>query len=83
MKSIFTNRNIRIYTKINSLKDYTLLHGCECCTQAKDLEGRLEAADIWYIRRIMRISWTKKKTNKEVIEMAGYKRSLLKTIRNR
>ena len=29
----------------------------------------------------MRISWTEKKSNQEVIEMAGYKRSLLKTIR--
>ena len=29
----------------------------------------------------MRISWTEKKSNEEVMEMAGYKRSLLKTIR--
>ena len=34
-------------------------------------------------RRIMRISWTEKKSNKEVMGMAGYKRSLLKTIRKR
>ena len=38
---------------------------------------------MWYIRRIMRIPWTKKKSNQEVMEMAGYKRSLLKTIRKR
>ena len=31
----------------------------------------------------MRISWTEKKSNEEVMEMAGYKRSLLKTIRKR
>ena len=86
MKSIFTNRNIRIYTKINTLKTYIwsiLLHGCECWTLAKDLERRLEAAEMWFIRRIMRISWTEKKSNDEVMEMAGYKRSLLKTIRKR
>ena len=29
----------------------------------------------------MRISWTEKKSNGEVMEMAGYERSLLKTIR--
>ena len=34
-------------------------------------------------RRIMRISWTEKKSNEEVMEMAGKKRSLLKTIRKR
>ena len=31
----------------------------------------------------MRISWTEKKSNEEEMEMAGYKRPLLKTIRNR
>ena len=49
MKSIFTNRNIRIYTKINTLKAYIwsiLLHGCECWTLTKDLERRLEAAEV-------------------------------------
>ena len=31
----------------------------------------------------MRITWTEKKSNKEVIEMAGYKRILFKTLRKR
>ena len=43
----------------------------------KDLERRLEAAEMWFIRGIVRISW---KSKEEVMEMAGYKRSLLKTI---
>ena len=60
-----------------------LLYGCECWTLTKDLERRLEAAEMGYIRRIMIISWTEKKSNEEVMEMAGYKRSLLKTIRKR
>ena len=49
------------------------LHGCECWTLTKDLERRLEAAEMWYIGRIMRISWTEKKSNEEVMEIAGYK----------
>ena len=36
---------------------------------------------MWYILGIMRISWTEKKSNEEVMVMAGHKRSLLKTIR--
>ena len=44
----------------------------------KKLERRLEAAEMWYIRRIIRKSWTEKKSNEGVMEMAGYKRSLLK-----
>ena len=84
IKSIFTNKNIKVYTKINTLKTYIwsiLLCGCEYWTLTKDLERRLEAAEMWYIRRIMRISWTEKKSNEEVMKMAGYKRSLLKTIK--
>ena len=83
MKSIFTNRNIRIYTKINTLEAYiwsVRLHGCECWTLTKDLRRRLEAAEMRYIRRRMRITWTEKKSNEEVMEMAGHKKSLLKTI---
>ena len=86
IKSIFPNRNIKVCTKINTLKAYIwsiLLYGCECWSSTKNLERRHEAAEMWYIRRIMRISWTEKKSNEEVMEMAGYKRSLLKTIRKR
>ena len=36
-----------------------------------------------HIKRIMRISCTENKSNEEVMEMAGYERSLLKTIRKR
>ena len=86
MESIFNNRNIKVNTKINTLKAYIwpiFLYGCECWTLTKDLERKLEAAEMWYIRRIMRISGTEKKSNEEVMEMAGYKRFLLKTIRKR
>ena len=38
---------------------------------------------MWYIRRRMRISWTEKNKNEEVMEMPGYKRFLLKTIRKK
>ena len=86
VKSIFTNRNIRLSTKVNTMKAYIwsiLMYGCECWTLTKDLERRLEAAEMWYLRRIMRISWTEKISNEKVMEIAEYKRSLLKTIRVR
>ena len=52
-------------------------------TLIKCLKRRLAAAEMCYIRRIMKISWTEKKSNEEVMEMAGYKRSLLKSTRKR
>ena len=86
MKCIFTNKNIHLATKIRTLKTYIwsiLLYGCECWTLTKDTQHRLEAAEIWFIRRIMKVSWTEKKTNEEVMRMAGYSRSLLNTINER
>ena len=86
MKSIFTNRNIRLKTKFNVLRAYVwsvLLYGCECWTLTQDLERRLEATEMWFVRRILKISWTERKTNEEVMEMSGYKRTLLRHIRKR
>ena len=86
MKSIFTNRNITYKTKIKTLKAYVLsvlLYGCECWTLNKDTERKLEAAEMWYLRRIMKISWTERKSNEDIMETVQYKRSLVKTIRKR
>ena len=86
MKCIFTNKGIRLDIKIKTMKAYIwsiLLYGCECWTLTKDTQRRLEAVEIWFIRRIMRVSWTEKKTNEEVMGMAGYSRSLLNTIYKR
>ena len=86
MKSIFANKSIHLTTKIKTLKAYIwsiLLYGCECWTLTKDTERRLEAAEMWFIRRIQRVSWTERKTNEEVMHMAGYSRSLLNTIHER
>ena len=38
---------------------------------------------MWFFRRILKISWTEKKSNQEVLKMAGKERSLIKTIRKR
>ena len=38
---------------------------------------------MWFIRRMLRISWTEKKTNVNVLREGNVQRSLLKTIRKR
>ena len=84
MKCLFTDNRISLTTKIRVMRAYVwfvLLYGCECWTLTKDTEKRLEAIEMWFIRGITKISWTKRKTNAEVMNMASYKRSLIKTIR--
>jgi len=55
-------------TKLRLLKCYvwsTLLYGCEGWTISNTMRTRLEATELWSLRRMMRISWTDKLTNEE------------------
>ena len=61
----------------------TLTYGCECWTITSDIEKKIEAAEMWFIRRMLRISWAEKKTNVNVLREGNVQRSLLKTIRKR
>ena len=86
LSTIMTNRNIKMNTKYRILKAYvwsTLLYGCECWTITNSIKMKLEAAEMWFMRRILKVSWTERKSNQEVLEMAGQKRSLMNTIRKR
>ena len=49
----------------------------------KDAERRLDAAELWFLRRMLRISKTVGKSKTHEMEMATYKRSLLDVIRER
>ena len=86
MKPILKNRNITLLTKLKVIKSYVwsiLLYGCECWTITKDTEKRLEAVEMWFIRRLLGISWKEKKTNETVMREANIERSLIKSIRKR
>ena len=86
MNSVLSNKNISMNTKIRALKAYVwsvLLYGCECWNISTEMRKRLEATEMWFLRRMLGISWKEKKTNNTVLETAGIGRSLLKTIRER
>ena len=73
-------------TKMKVLKCYvwsTLLYGCECWTITKDSENKIEATEMWFLRRLLRVSWKEKKSNEVVLDEAHVGRSMLKTIRKR
>ena len=83
MSLILKNRNISMTTKFRVLKTYvwsTLTYGCEFWTITSDIEKKIEAAEMWFIRRMLRISWTEKKSNVNVLREGNVQRSLLKTI---
>ena len=68
------------------LKTYVwsvLVYGCECWTLNKDTVKKLEAVEMWFIRRMMRISWMEKRSNESILKDANVERSLIKTVRQR
>ena len=84
--SILKSRKLSLNTKIRVLNCYVLpilTYGCECWTITKELQKRIEATEMWFLRRMLRISWTEHITNEEVLRRTGSGRRLMKMIRKR
>ncbi|RUS70812.1 hypothetical protein EGW08_021432 [Elysia chlorotica] len=86
MKTILTNKRISIQTRKRILQCYIepiLMYGCEAWTVSKQIEKKLKAIERWFLRRMLPISWTEKKSNKEVLEEAQAKPSIINKVRKR
>src|SRR5437870_13731561 len=60
-----------------------LLYASECWTISAGMAKKVEAAEMWFYRRILRISYKKHTTNEEVLNRMATKRNLIITIRRR
>ena len=68
---IWKDRGIRKELKMKLVKALiwpVITYGAEGWTLKKDDERRLEAAGMWCYRRMLRISWTEKRTNKSILD---------------
>ena len=86
MTRIVTNRHLCIATRVRVIKTYirsTLLYGCESWTLTQKTRKRLETMEMWCWRRMLKISWTERKTNESILDDIGRKRELLAVIRRR
>ena len=86
LEHILRNRKISMETKKRVLECYvisTLTYGCECWTISAQMEERLKAAEMWFLRRMLRISYIDHVTNETVLIRANTTRKLMKIIRRR
>ena len=63
MKTVLTNSHISIQTRKRTLECYVepiLMYGCEAWTISKQAQKKLEAVEMWFLRRMMKISWMAK-----------------------
>src|SRR5579872_647322 len=86
LTNIFHNHNIRLSTKMNVLSTYVysiLLYASECWTLSTAMTKRLEAVEMWFYRKILRISYTRHITNEEVLYRMATTGIILNTVLNR
>ena len=79
MKKVLCGINIILPVRLRVLKCYfwsTLLYGCETWTLSKRIMKNLEAAEHWFIRRMLKIPWTDKVSTCEVFRRAGVGKGL-------
>ena len=86
MKNLLRNLNLNFKTRLRALKAYIwsiLLYGCETWTINKQMKQKIEAVEMWFLRRMLRISWVERVTNEEVLRRAGCARKIISEIRKR
>ena len=86
LEKVLKNRNINIQLRCRFLKYYvwsTLLYGSEAWTLRSKMLNKLQATEMWFLRRMQRISYKEHVSNVEVIRRANTKRKLLNEMVNR
>ena len=71
LNKIWKDKDITITTKyriVNALVFPVVLYGCESWPIRKTERRRLDSFELWCWRRLLRIPWTVRRTNKSVIE---------------
>ena len=86
LNNIWKDRSIPNQLKMFLLKCLVwpvLMYGCEAWTLRKEEEKRINAAEMWLYRRLLRISWKDKRTNDSILEELSTNRVLLQEMNKR
>ena len=66
LDSILKSRDILLPTKVHLVKamDFPeIMHGCESWSIKKAERQRIDAFELWYWRRLLRVPWTARRSN--------------------
>ena len=86
MRALLSCRGINLKTRLRAIKCYiwpALLYGAETWTITKSLLSRLDVFEMWVYRRVLKISWTEKITNEEVLRRMGTGREIVRQFKTR
>ena len=71
LTSIWKDRGITLETKVKLVKVLVfpiVLYGAETWTMRKHERRKIDAFELWCLRRVLRVSWMERKTNISIIE---------------
>ena len=79
LDSIFKSRDITLPTKVRLVKAMVfpvVIYGCESWTIKKAEQQRIDAFELWCWRRLLRVSWTARRSNQSILKEIGPEYSL-------
>ena len=79
LDSILKSRDIILQTKVHLVKTMVFLvimYGCESWTIKKTEYWRIDAFELWCWRRLLRVSWTTRRSNQSILKEISPKYSL-------
>ena len=71
LDSIFKSRDITLPTKVRLVKAMVfpvVMYGCESWTVKKAEHRRINAFELWYWRRLLRVPWTARRSNQSILK---------------
>ena len=71
LDSIFKSRDIILPTKVHLVKAMVfpvVMYGCESWTVKKAECQRIDAFELWCLRRLLRVPWTARRSNQSILK---------------
>ena len=71
LDSILKSRDITLPTKVHLAKAMVfpvVMYGCESWTVKKAERRRIDAFELWYWRRLLRVPWTARRSNQSILK---------------
>ena len=71
LDSILKSRDVTLPTKAHLVKAMVfpvVMYGCESWTIKKAEHRRIDAFELWYWRRLLRVPWTARRSNQSILQ---------------
>ena len=65
---ILKSRDITLPTKVKAMVFPVVMYGCESWTVKKTERQGIDAFELWYWRRLLRVPWTARRSNQSILK---------------